>query len=169
VLAVLGYPAERCRQLMEGKSPNPLAEPDAGNLVKLTDLILASPFGTSVDWRGDPIYEFIDPLIKIAAGYGVTIKAEYDFEKDLDGVTLIVRVGRKKQKVVGRTGPAEVALPSLAELGRGVEEASGGRIVTRVAAIYEPSDTWGYVMLSSEQWDEVREAVGGAFGRLFVE
>jgi hypothetical protein len=168
VLAVFGYPADECEELMTGEGPNPLAEPDASNLVKLTDLMLDSPFGMIVDWRGDPVGGFIEPLCKIAAGCGVAIEAEYD-EDDLDAVTLIVQAGGKTHRVVGRTGPAEVALPALAELGRGVEQASGGRVVTRVAAIYQPSDTWGYVALSPEQWRTVQEAVGAGFGRLFVE
>ena len=168
VLAVFDYPVDECQALMEEEIPNPLAEPDASNIEKLTDLILHSPYGMVVDWRGDPTEDFIEPLIEIAARCGVSIEAEFD-DEDLDAVILIVGDGDETHRVAGRTGPAEVALSSLAELGRAVERASGGRVVTRVVAMYEPSDTWGYVAMSPSQWRQIREAVGGAFGRLFVE
>jgi hypothetical protein len=167
VLAAFGYPADECRQLLAKGVSNPLADSDASNLQKLSDLILDTPYGTSQDWRGDPTSEFLTPLARIAASFGIKIEVEYD-DEDLDAVTLKVRATGRPRSVHGRMGPAEVALPSLYELARRVEKASGGRLVTRVVRIYEPSDTWGYVMLSPERWRKVEEAAGGAFEKIFV-
>jgi hypothetical protein len=86
----------------------------------------------------------------------------------VDGVALSVRVDGKTRRVRGRSGPAEVALPEAVYLTRRVERASSGRLVTRVTTIYEPSDTWGYVMLSPERWRVVDEAAGGWLPRIFV-
>jgi hypothetical protein len=167
VLAAFGYPAEACQHLLTKGGSNPLAGSDASNLQKLSDLILDTPYGMIQDWRGDPMAGFLTPLARIAATFGVKIEAEYD-EEDLDAVTLKVRAKGRPRSVRGRTGPAEVALRSLYELAKRVEKASGGRLVTRVVRIYEPSDTWGYVTLSPERWRVVQEAAGEAFEKVFV-
>ena len=126
VLIAFSYPSKECRQLMRESGINPLAEPDASNLQKLSDLILDTPYGIIQDWRGDPTDGFLTPLIRIAAGFDVQIKAEYH-DEDLDAVTLIVLAGRQLRRIQGRTGPAEVALSSLYELAKRVEKASFGR------------------------------------------
>jgi hypothetical protein len=167
VLAAFGYPADECEQLLTKGGSNPIAESDACNLQKLSDLILDTPFGMIHDWRGDPTAAFLTPLARIAATFGVKVEAKYD-EEDLDAVTLKVRAKGRPRSVRGRTGPAEVALPSLYELAKRVEKAAGGRLVTRVVRIYEPSDTWGYVTLSPERWRVIQEAAGEAFEKIFV-
>lgn len=167
VLAAFGYPAADCEKLLDKGGWNPCAEPDASNLQKLSDLILETPYGMSMDWCGDPTDDFLAPLTRIAAEFDVRIEVKHD-EADLDAVTLSVETEGNWRQVNGTIGPAEVVLTSLAELGQDVEEASGGRLVTRVVRIYEPSDTWGYVALSPERWQAVAEAAGEAFGKIFL-
>jgi hypothetical protein len=170
VLAAFGYPDKDCERALAVGGSNPLADPDASNLQKLTDLILDTPYGMSMDWRGDPTdpeYGFLACLARIAATFGVQIEAEFD-EEDVDAVMLKERIGKRTRRVRGRTGPAGVALSSLYELAKRVEGASGGRLITRVVRIYEPSDTWGYVTLSPERWRAVEEAAGEAFTKIFM-
>jgi hypothetical protein len=167
VLAAFGYPAEECEGLLAKGGWNPCAKPDASNLQKLSDLILETPYGMSLDWHGYPEEGFLTPLIRIAAEFGVRIEVKHD-EVDLDSVTLSVESDGHWREVAGTIGPAEEVLPALAELGKDVEEASGGRLVTRVVRIYEPSDTWGYVALSAERWQAVKDAAGKAFARIFI-
>jgi hypothetical protein len=62
-----------------------------------------------------------------------------------------------------------VALESLYRLAKEVEKASGGRVVPRVIRIYQPSDTWGYVLLSPQWWSAVKEAAPEAFEKVFME
>jgi hypothetical protein len=167
VLAAFGYPADRCPDILTKGGKNTAGKPDASNEQKLTDLILETRYGVVRDWRGDPDSEFLNPLVKIAALFGVQIKWKY-IEDDVDGVALSVSVDGKTRRIKGRSGPASVALPEAVYLARRVERASGGRLVTRVATIYECSDTWGYVMLSPERWRTVDEAAGEWLPRIFV-
>ncbi len=170
ILAAFGHPAKDCPRLLEAGTDNTRGDPDATNLQKLSDLILETEWGLAVDWRGEALdedYGFVPWLVRIAAGCGVGIEMELD-DDDLDAVVLKVRVGKRTRRVEGITGPAEVSLPSLAELAAGVAKASGGRVVTRVVRIYEPSDTWGYVALCQERWRAVEKAAGDAFAKVFI-
>ncbi|MBL8799054.1 MAG: hypothetical protein JNM56_34530 [Planctomycetia bacterium] len=167
VLAAFGYLATDCKRLLEKGGWNPCAKPDASNLQKLSDLILETPYGMSMDWRGDPTDSFLKPLARIAAEFDVRIEVKQD-EVDLDAVMLWVETDGHWRQVAGTIGPADEVLTSLAELGQDVEEASGGLLVTRVVRIYEPSDTWGYVTLSPERWRTVKKAAGKHFEKLFL-
>jgi hypothetical protein len=167
VLAAFGYPVADCSQLLARGGKNALAGPVASHLQKLSDLILDTPHGMILDWHGDPVDGFLVPLARIAVGNGVQIEWEYD-ETDLNAVRLGVRSAGRWRRVLGKIGPAEVVLTSLYELAKRVEKASGGRLVTRVIRIYQPSDTWGYVTLAPEGWQTVEEAAGEAFAKIFM-
>jgi hypothetical protein len=133
-------------------------------LGKLTNKILASPFGIVFDWRGEFNTEFLDPLCKMGPKLGINITYSYlEPPRDLAELTLITSQGTTKTVIEYDSNRFSVLLDGV----RNLEEASGQRLVFRLLAKNHPSDTLCAAILSADRWEQVRTAAGGAFHDIF--
>lgn len=124
--------------------------PEGGRncLSKLTDKILASPFGIVFDWRGEFNTEFLDPLCKMGPELGVNITYSYmEPPRELAELTLLTTQGATKTVIEYENNDFSTLVEGVKKL----EEASGQRLVFRLLAKYHPSDTLCTAVLSADR------------------
>ena len=158
ILAEFGYSSRQCERLLVEGTPEDM-------LQKLSDAILASKFGLSMDWRGELEEEFLEPLTEIAERLSVEFEFETD-EDDPDQADVTITAGLKSRMARVCYRPNKDSLDDVAKV---IQKASGGQLIFHSLRIYEGSDTYCYAVLSPTLWASVKTAAGSAFGSIFAE
>jgi hypothetical protein len=128
---------------------------------RLTDLILESPYGITVDWRGE-LAELLEPLADgIAGECGVEIEVNF-IDEDSANVTVIVDDNARQITLQYR--PNEDDLRDSARL---LQQASAGHCEFHELRESADSDTYCWAILSPERWARVRSHLGESFGEVF--
>lgn len=153
ILVEFGYSHEDSQQLISGDSEE--------NLGQLSDLILDSPYGFGMDWRGQ-IKEVIEPLCEVAPDLGVSL--DY-FPDDEDTIRLTIGCGDAPVELILKYEPNN---DSMHDVVRKINKAAKGRFQIVSLAYYHFSDCYAYAVLSAERCNAVKRAADKWFGQVFV-